>query len=318
MVAKQSSFTDADRLYGFYYYDLAHPDEDEHFPDKIVKEGNAFNYWGSIMTIKPIEKVELTGSYHIGDYDWYELERGIEVPVPNVNFVTNVHFYDFNFYLEAVAQEQELVIGTSVDFYTMVSILDIIEPFSYPIKELKMNRSWNMPNKNTFEMKAIKKILEEELHGGLIIDPFANRNKYGHITNDLNPHFDTDFHMDALDFLKMFESESVDVVLFDPPYSPRQVKESYESVGLSTDGGRLTRASYWSDMKKEICRILRVGGKAISFGWNSGGMNNKNYFHINRIELVAHGGNHNDTIVTVSVKTKSLTKDEQLSFNSTF
>lgn len=35
-------------------------------------------------------------------------------------------------------------------------------------------------------------------------------------------------------------------------------------------------------------------------------MNNKNIFNINRIRLVAHGGNHNDTIVTVSVKTKPI------------
>lgn len=36
--------------------------------------------------------------------------------------------------------------------------------------------------------------------------------------------------MDALEFLKLFDDESVDVVLFDPPYSPRQVKEIYDKV----------------------------------------------------------------------------------------
>ena len=33
------------------------------------------------------------------------------------------------------------------------------------------------------------------------------------VTNDLNMAYDTDYHMDALDFLKMFDDSSVDGVL---------------------------------------------------------------------------------------------------------
>lgn len=304
MVAKKGTFSNRERLYGFHFYDLTHPDEDEHFPDQIVKEGMArFNYWGSIMTTKPIEEVESFGSYYIAD----EALNADDVvgPAPNEEFVNNTQFYAYDWYVNQVEQSVNIC-GMTHDFHSMISILDIIEPRSYQPHELVMDRSWNMPNKNTFEIQSIKKLLEEELKGGLIVDPFANRNNYGHITNDLNENFDTDYHMDALDFLKMFPEESVDVVLFDPPYSPRQVKEAYESVGLNTKGGTLTRSSYWSDMKKEITRILRVGGKAIAFGWNSGGMNNKELFHMNKIQLVAHGGNHNDTIVTVSIKTRTM------------
>ena len=52
----------------------------------------------------------------------------------------------------------------------------------------------------------------------------------------------------------------------------------------------------------EIQRILRVGGKCISFGWNSNGVGKKINFQIERILLAAHGGSHNDTIVTVERK----------------
>lgn len=38
--------------------------------------------------------------------------------------------------------------------------------------------------------------------------------------------------MDALDFLKMFDNNSVDGVVYDPPYSVRQVSECYKSVGI--------------------------------------------------------------------------------------
>ena len=71
--------------------------------------------------------------------------------------------------------------------------------------DILMERIWAMPNKNTFEIKPIKSLIEEEMTDGLWIDPFANRNKLATVTNDLNTEYDTDFHMDALDFMKMFE-----------------------------------------------------------------------------------------------------------------
>ena len=51
---------------------------------------------------------------------------------------------------------------------------------------ISIERVWAMPNKNTFEIKPIHDLIEEELTDGLWIDPFANRNKIANITNDLN------------------------------------------------------------------------------------------------------------------------------------
>lgn len=158
-----------------------------------------------------------------------------------------------------------------------------------------------MPNKNTFDIKPIKELIQSELTNGTWIDPFANQNKLATITNDLNPDFDTDYHMDALDFLKTFQNESVDGVLYDPPYSPRQVTECYQGVGMNVTS-ETTRASFWGNQKKEISRIVKPGGKVITFGWNSGGIGRKYGFEITRILLVPHGGWHNDTICTVEVK----------------
>lgn len=169
--------------------------------------------------------------------------------------------------------------------------------------DIKIDRIWSMPNKNTFEIAPIRALLAEEVDpSNLWIDPFANRNKWASITNDLNPEYDTDFHIDALDFLKMFEDDSVDGVLYDPPYSTRQVSECYKGVGVNVTQ-ESTRSSFWSNQKKEISRIVKPGGKVISFGWNSGGIGSNHGFEITRILLVPHGGWHNDTICTVEVKT---------------
>ena len=166
---------------------------------------------------------------------------------------------------------------------------------------MEINRVWHMPNKNTFDIKPIKKIIEKYMVNGIIIDPFANKNKIATITNDLDEQYDTDYHMDATDFLKMFDNESVDMVLYDPPYSPRQVSECYKNLG-KTVNMQTTQASYWSNQKKEIGRILKPNGIVITCGWNSGGIGKKYGMEIQEILLVPHGGWHNDTIVTVEKK----------------
>lgn len=170
---------------------------------------------------------------------------------------------------------------------------------------IKFDRVWAMPNSNTFDIKPIKELITEEvtLEDKKWLDPFANKNKIATVTKDLSDKYNTDYHLDAVDFLKMFADDSVDGVLYDPPYSPRQVSECYDNVGMNVTQ-EMTRASFWSKHKKEISRIVRVGGKVITFGWNSGGIGKKYGFKIKRILLVPHGGWHNDTIVTVETKIK--------------
>lgn len=157
-----------------------------------------------------------------------------------------------------------------------------------------------MPNSNTFDIKPIKELIEKYIYG-VVIDPFANKNRLATITNDLDIIYDTDYHMDALDFLRMFDNNSVDCVLYDPPYSPRQVSECYSKLGKTVDM-KTTQASYWSNQKKEISRIVKKDGIVITCSWNSGGIGKKYGFEIVEILLVAHGGWHNDTIVTVDRK----------------
>ena len=107
--------------------------------------------------------------------------------------------------------------------------------------------------------------------------------------------------MDAIDFLKTFENESVDIVYYDPPYSPRQVSECYKKLG-KTVNMQTTQSSFWGNMKKEIARITKPNSIVITFGWNTNGIGKTKGFEIIEILLVAHGGSHNDTICVVERK----------------
>lgn len=91
-------------------------------------------------------------------------------------------------------------------------------------------------------------------------------------------------------------------MLYDPPYSPRQVSECYGNVGINVTN-KMTNSSFWSNQKKEISRIVKIGGKVITFGWNTGGIGYKYGFKKERILIVPHGGWHNDTLCTVEIKT---------------
>ena len=165
-----------------------------------------------------------------------------------------------------------------------------------------IRRVWAMPNKNTFEIKPIRELICKYLHKDLFgVDPFANTCRIATITNDLDPQFYTDYTLDALEFLQQFKAASVDYVLYDPPYSPRQVTECYKRLNKVVTM-QTTQASYWSRHKLEISRIVKYGGVVFSCGWNSGGIGKKYSFEIQEILLVPHGGQHNDTIVVVDKK----------------
>jgi len=164
---------------------------------------------------------------------------------------------------------------------------------------MEFERTWAMPNSKTFSIKPIKDLLAEEVTKGIWLDPFARNSKIATITNDLNPNCSADYHLEAIEFLKLFNDNYADGVLFDPPYSPRQIKECYNGIGIENFN---TKMNFWSDTKNEIARVIKPNGKSICFGWSSMGLGKCRGFTIQKILLVPHGGNKNDTIVTVEIK----------------
>ena len=162
---------------------------------------------------------------------------------------------------------------------------------------LEMHRVWEMPNKWTFKMKCVQVLFDKYKVGALWADPFAGMFSPAEITNDIEGRTAKN-QGDALDFLKSLADESVDGVLFDPPYSTEQCLRKY----TPKQGGTAGRAEYWAKCKDEIARIIKQGGKTISFCWDSTGIGKKRNFGIIEIMMICHGACHNDTIVTVEQK----------------
>lgn len=162
----------------------------------------------------------------------------------------------------------------------------------------RMTRVWAMPSADTFDIPPIGEFVKKYLRQSRVsIDPFARNKRWATYTNDLNPNTASEYHMDAEDFCLMLSSMGIkaDLIIFDPPYSPTQMKECYSGFGIdSKDGG--SNSSLYARVKRAIEPIVEVGGVVLSFGWNTHGMMTHRNFIIEEILLVCHGQAHNDTI----------------------
>lgn len=177
-------------------------------------------------------------------------------------------------------------------------------------RAIPMRRTWAMPNACTFDIAPIRALVKSYLTKSRVsVDPFARNKRWATYTNDLNPETAAEWHMDALDFLKYLRVNTVkaDLVLFDPPYSRRQVSEVYNGIGRHFGQGDSQYHSLnWPAEREQITKLLVPDGLVISFGWQSNGMNecgsNAGKYAIEEILLVAHSGAHNDTICIVERK----------------
>lgn len=183
---------------------------------------------------------------------------------------------------------------------------------------MKIERIWAMPSKDTFTIKPIAELLARYIPAGANdwIDPFAGDNSPAEFTNDHNPEKPTKYHLEAVDFVEGFRTvpymhwaihggrnpgTAFAGALFDPPYSYRQVSEHYKVIGKkATQLDTSTR--FYNRVLNPLADIIQVGGYCISFGWNTNGMGKNRGFEIVEILIVAHGGHHNDTLVTVETK----------------
>lgn len=164
---------------------------------------------------------------------------------------------------------------------------------------IRFSRVWDMPNSETFSVVTIGNFVKRYLLKSKIsIDPFARNKRWATHTNDLNPNTAATHHMEAEPFLKMLGEQNVkaDLFIFDPPYSPRQLKECYDGIGkkMQLEDGQTARLrSIWRDAAMPL---LNDDAVVLSFGWNTVGFGNSLGFAIEEIMMVCHVADHNDTI----------------------
>lgn len=171
------------------------------------------------------------------------------------------------------------------------------------MSELILSRHFATANHWTFKIKPINKLIQKYvLDPHKWVDPFAGEMSPAFYTNDINPERKAKYHLDAIDFCKEIKSKGpFDGVLFDPPYSYRQVSEHYKAVGKKATW-KDTSYNFYTRIMDELNDQLPAGSHAISFGWNTTGFTIKRGWEKKEIMIVSHGAHHNDTLITVEVK----------------
>lgn len=167
------------------------------------------------------------------------------------------------------------------------------------MKEIKFKRVWAMPSANTFSIPPIQEFVNSYLiQSKLSVDMFARNSDLATYTNDLNQDTTAHHHLDAVEFLRYLKrlGTKADLVLFDPPYSLRQISECYKSIGLPVSQKDTQSACLCQGVRDAILPLCTDRAIVLSFGWNSVGMGIKRGFKIREILLCCHGGGHNDTI----------------------
>ncbi len=164
---------------------------------------------------------------------------------------------------------------------------------------IQFSRFWAMPSADTFDCEPIKGFVQKYLMKSKVsVDPFARNKRWATHTNDINPNTSAGEHMDAEVFLRMLSMQLVkcDLVIFDPPYSPRQISECYKESGIECGMNQTQNSALYSRVKSAIIPVISDDAIVLSFGWNSAGMGNKHGFEIEEIMICCHGAAHNDTI----------------------
>jgi len=142
----------------------------------------------------------------------------------------------------------------------------------------------------TFEMPDVR-LWTEKWCKGKTLNLFAGRTMLRGIDEvrvDIDVNMRADYHEDALEFVRRWRGK-FDTIVFDPPYNLRKAKEKY--------GGRYIGAV--RKIKHELPRILNLGGRIISFGYDTIGMGRRRGFEKIAILLICHSGDREDSMAVV-------------------
>lgn len=152
------------------------------------------------------------------------------------------------------------------------------------------------PKKYTFQMPKLLQWTKQNCKGKTL-NLFAGKTLLSGVDEvrvDLNKDMPADYYMDAYEFVLMARKNGwkYDTVVFDPPYNLRKSREKYFGV-------------YTSELRKiktVLPDIINIGGRVISYGYDSVGLGKIRGFDKSHVCVVCHGGDHNDTICLIEIK----------------
>jgi len=187
------------------------------------------------------------------------------------------------------------------------------------------------PFSNPHIRKIIDRVLNDVMYdtcgNALVIDPFAResftRNLPSCITNDLNTEFNTDYNLEFKEFAQALQGRfiscahpPIDLVLFDPPYSLRQLKDCYNGIGKDLDLWQTH--NMWKEGKDILASMMRPGSYAISLGWTTSGFGKNRGFEKREVHVFEQAAREDrySLLLTVEQKVQHTLNDYSMDVES--
>ena len=174
------------------------------------------------------------------------------------------------------------------------------------------------PFSNPHIRKVIDRVLNDVMYdtcgNAMVIDPFAResftRTLPNCITNDLNTEFNTDYNLEFKEFVYALQGrfiscddeKPIDLVLFDPPYSLRQLKDSYSGIGKHLDLWQTQ--NMWKEGKDILASMMRPGSYAISLGWTTSGFGKNRGFEKREVHVFEQAAREDRYSLLLTVEQK--------------
>ena len=151
---------------------------------------------------------------------------------------------------------------------------------------ININRIKNDNNCHHIIQKYLQQIQTNE--SARSIDPFANNDyKLAKINNGSTAN--AEYNIEAMNFLKIFDNNSIDILIYGAPYNTTFLKKYYEKSGFDLQRG--WQNTYYSSLKREVFRIVKNDGYVISIGYNSNGIGKSYGFSITDLTIM-YGAPH--------------------------
>lgn len=165
---------------------------------------------------------------------------------------------------------------------------------------MKFNRVRENLSRWTFDIPSVAQLLGRYVSGGKgWADPFAADSRFAEWTNDLNPRARAQYHMEAEDFIREVLPSGLNGIIFDPPYSKRQISECYTGIGLKATQED-TSELFYNRVKRAFENKVRPGGWCISMGYSTRGV--YGWEDIELLDVVANNDGAYDILVLVQRK----------------
>lgn len=121
----------------------------------------------------------------------------------------------------------------------------------------------------TFATKMVRDVVLDAVDGR-VLNACAGKTKLQKrgcefVRNDLDDEIDAKTHVDVREIDDVYEPESFDAAILDPPFDPGRAAKLYEGF----------HGQEYSNARDAVGRLVRRGGVVVELGWNSWSLSDK-------------------------------------------